>query len=104
MANIIRVEPSQLTAAAGRFENTAGQIKNTTANMTQTVGQLSGRVWSGQAASAYVNKFNGLQGDMNQMFQMIQKHSNHLKEIAREYETKESENVAESGSLSSDVI
>ena len=104
MANIIRVTPSRLTQAAGTFETTAGEIKSMTSNMTATVAQLSGRVWSGEAGSAYVNKFNGLQGDINKLYQMITKHSAHLKAIAREYETKENENVSEANSLSSNVI
>lgn len=104
MATIIRVEPSRLTAAAGTFENTAGEVKNLTSSMTATVSQLSGRVWSGEAASAYTGKFNSLQGDINRLFQMIQKHSTQLKEIAREYQTKETENISEASNLSSGVI
>ena len=104
MANIIRVTPARLTQAAGTFESTAGEIKSMTSSMTATVSQLSGRVWSGEAGSAYVNKFNGLQGDINKLYSMVTKHSTHLKSIAREYETKENENIAEANTLSSSVI
>ena len=104
MANIIRVAPAKLTSTAGSFETTAGEIKSLTTTMTSTVQQLSGRVWSGDAASAYTSKFNGLQGDINKLYTMIIKHSNHLKSIAREFDAKESENVTEANSLNSNVI
>ena len=104
MANIIHVSPEKLTQSASRFEQTAGEVKSCTSSMTSTVQSLSGRVWSGEAANAYKNKFNSLQGDINKLYNMITTHSNHLKQIANEYKTKETENIGESSNLSSSVI
>ena len=104
MANIIHVSPEKLTQSAAKFEQTAGEIKSLTSNMTQTVQALSGRVWSGEASTAYKNKFNNLQGDINKLYTMVTNHGTHLKQIAQEYKTKETENVSESSNLSSSVI
>ena len=104
MANIIRVTPEELTSASSRFQQTGNEVRTMTRNLTQTVGQLSGRVWSGEAATAYKNKFNGLQDDIERLYKLIIDESNALKQIAQEFKTREAENTAESGSLSSDVI
>ena len=104
MANIIRVTPEKLTQAATKFEQTAGEVKSLTSSMTSTVQALSGRVWSGEAANAYKTKFNNLQGDINKLYNMINTHSTHLKSIAQEYKAKETENISEANSLSSNVI
>ena len=104
MANVIHVTPQKITQAAGKFETTASDIKTLTTSMTGTVQKLSGRVWSGSAATAYVNKFNGLQDDINRLYSMVNKHATHLKTIARDFEKTETESVSEVNSLSSDVI
>ena len=104
MANVIHVTPAQLTSAAGQFQTTAGQIKSLTSTMTSTVEQLSGRVWSGEAATAYKNKFNGLQNDINKLYQMVTKHSNHLRDIATEYQNRENENKQAASSLGNSFI
>ena len=104
MANIIHAVPSQLIRAAGVFETTAGEIKNLTSNMTAIVQQLTGRTWSGEAASAYTNKFQSLQGDINRLYSMIHKHSDQLTQIAREFERTETENTSQSGSLSGSIL
>lgn len=101
MANIIHVTPAKLTSTAGTFETTGNEVRNLTTQMTNTVQQFSGRVWSGEAASSYVSKFNNLQGDINKLVQMITNHSQQLREIAREYETSETQNVSEANSLGS---
>ena len=104
MANIIHVSPEKLTTSASRFEQTAGEIKSLTSNMTSTVQALSGRMWSGEAATAYKNRFNNLQGDINKLYTMVTNHANHLKQIAQEYKAKETESAAEANSLSGSII
>ncbi len=104
MANIIRVTPERLRSAASTFNSTAGKVNSVTQQMTSIVQSLSGRIWSGEAATAYTSKFNGLQDDITRLYKMISDHSNHLTMIADEYARAESQNAQQSSSLSSDVI
>ena len=104
MANMIRVTPDKLTSASSQFLATAGEVKSLTSNMTSTVQQLTGNVWSGEAASAYTSKFNSLQADINKLYTMIKTHSEHLSTIAKAYGTGESENQATANALSSSVL
>ncbi|MBR3200970.1 MAG: WXG100 family type VII secretion target [Mogibacterium sp.] len=104
MANTIKVETSRLKAAASEFSNTSAQIKNATNTMTQTVGQLSGSVWSGDAATAYANKFNGLQDEIQKIDKMIQEHVKDLNEMAAEYERAENEATQTASSLNSEIF
>lgn len=104
MANIIRVSPERLRSAAGLFSQTANSIKSTTSQMTQIVTNISGRAWSGEAASAYKSKYTGLQDDINRLVKMVNDHSQHLTSIATEYARAETENASQANSLSGDVI
>lgn len=101
---ILRVTPEKLQSTACSFESYASKVQNLTQQMTSIVTSLSGQVWSGQAASAYVNKFNGLQDDMNRIYKMIKEHSDDLIQMAQEYSRAESENANLANSLSADVI
>ena len=104
MANIINVSTSKLTSTATALQSSATTVRNLTSQMTQIVTSLTGNVWSGDAATAYVNKFNGLQDDINRMGKMIDEHVNDLNQIAREYEQAESANTQQANALASDVI
>ena len=104
MATVIRVSPDKLKSSANAFNSTGQQIKNLTNNMTSTVQALTGRVWSGEAATAYTTKFNGLQDDINKMTKMITECVNDLNTIAQEYESSTNDAKAQASSLSSDVI
>ena len=103
-SGILRVSPEKLQATASRFESSASGVQSLTRRMTCIVAGLSGRVWSGQAAAAYVNKFNGLQDDMDRICKMIREHSDDLISMAQQYSSAESANAELAGSLSSDVI
>ena len=103
-AGIIRVSAEKLQATASSFEGTGSTVNNLTQQMTSIVTGLSGQVWSGEAATAYVNKFNGLQDDMDRIYKMITEHSEDLIEMAQQYLTAESANTDLANSLSSDVI
>ena len=104
MAGILRVTPEKLQSTASRFESTGGTIMNLTQQMTSIVTSLSGQVWSGEAATSYVNKFNGLQDDMERIHKMVQEHSKDLQEVAQQFITAENANKDLANSLSSDVI
>ena len=72
--------------------------------MTQKVGELTGSVWSGEAASAYVKKFSELQDDMQRMKRMIDEHVQDLNTMAKAYQTAESTNQSTASALAGDVI
>ena len=104
MAGILRVTPEKLQSTASSFEGQASQVQSLTQQMTSVVTSLSGQIWSGEAATAYVNKFNGLQDDMDRIYKMIQEHSTDLIQIAQQYMTAERSNTELANSLSADVI
>lgn len=104
MAGILRVTPEKLQSTAASFESTGSTIMNLTQQMTSIVTGLSGQIWSGEAATSYVNKFNGLQDDMERIHKMVQEHSKDLQEVAQQFITAENANKDLANSLSSDVI
>ena len=104
MAGILRVTPEKLQSTASSFESTGATIMNLTQQMTSIVTSLSGQVWSGEAATSYVNKLNGLQDDMERIHKMVQEHSKDLQEVAQQFITAENANKDLANSLSSDVI
>lgn len=101
---ILRVTPERLQATASSFESTGNTVRNLTQQMTSIVTGLSGQIWSGEAATSYVNKFNGLQDDIERIHKMIQEHSKDLQEVAQQFITTENANKEMASSLSSDVI
>lgn len=104
MANEIHVTPERLKATAGAFEGTNNQIQSLASQMTQIVTGLSGNVWTGEAASAYVQKFTALNNDIEKIHRMINEHVTDLQNMAQEYERAEQVSISEAQSLKSDVI
>ena len=104
MEGTLKVSTAKLTSTASSFQSTGNTVKNLTNQMTSTVKSLSGQVWSGDAASKYVGKFNGLQDDINRIIKMINEHVTDLQSMAKAYESAESKNITAAGGLSSDVI
>ena len=103
MNGTLKVTTSKLTSTASSFQSTGNQVKNLTTQMTTIVKSLSGQIWSGEAASAYIKKFDGMQDDISKI-KMINEHVTDLQEMAREYEAAENTNVSAANALSSDVI
>ena len=101
---ILRVSPEKLQATASSFESTGATIQNLTQQMTSIATGLSGQIWSGEAATAYVNKFQGLQDDMDRIYKMVKEHATDLQTVAQEFTLTESANAELANSLSSDVI
>lgn len=104
MNGTLKVDSAKLKATASQFASTSGQIKNATSSMVQTIGQLSGSVWSGDAASAYINKFNGLNDEMQKIDKMIQEHVQDLNDMATQYEVAENAAQQTASALSSDIF
>lgn len=102
--NTIKVEPAKLKSAANQFNSIGNQIRSLTQNMTQTVNQITSRVWTGDASRVYAKKFNNLQDDINRMVKMINEHVEDLNKMAAEFEKAENANQQAANSLKDDVI
>lgn len=103
MEGILNVKPEQLIQSAGEFNSEASTISNLTTEMTNMVVGLTS-VWEGEASTAYITKFKGLEDDIQKMIRMIQEHSKDLEDMARNYMDTEQQIIQEANSLSSDVI
>ena len=103
MANIIRVSPEKLNSTAGEIKSIQGNILNITSEMTSTVQGMSSD-WTGDASTAYIQKFNGLQDDMARISSMLNEHVNDLQNMSSTYSQAESSAVSIGSGLSSDVI
>lgn len=104
MTGILKVDTAKLTSTADSFQGTGNDIKALTDSMMDTVRQLTGEVWSGDAATAYVTKFNNLQDDITRMIGMVNEHVEDLKAMARGYEQAEQANQDLANALRDDVI
>lgn len=66
MADLINVTPEKLKATASSFQQAGKDVKKTTSDMLQLVRGISSSIWSGEASSIYLGKFNGLDADICQ--------------------------------------
>lgn len=103
MEGIIRVTPESLITAAGEFSNRGSSIQGLTSEMMQLVAGLN-TVWEGEAASAYMTKFRGLEDDIQKIVRMVQEHASDLEEMAKIYQDSDRAGVEEAGGLTADVI
>ena len=103
MEGTLRVTPEQLTNTATEFSSIGNTVASLTEEMTSTVTGLASS-WQGEASTAYINKFTGLNDDIQRMIAMIREHATDLTEMAQAYMTGESENAQLAETLSSDVI
>ena len=103
MEGIIKVSPQLLTSTASGFGNQGTIINNLTTEMMNLITGLSA-TWEGDAATAYITKFRGLEDDIQKMIRMVQEHSQDLQEMAQIYAEADMANAEEANSLSADVI
>lgn len=103
MEGILKVTPEKLIQTSGEFAATGNQIRNLTGEMMAQVHGMKG-IWQGEAASAYGNKFQSLQTDMDRLYRMIQEHVKDLQEMAAEYQRAEAGNTQQGGSLNNNVV
>jgi WXG100 family type VII secretion target len=101
-ADTLLVTPETLKTTATSFETTGTNVNNLTQQMTSIVTGLSGQIWSGEAATMYVTKFNGLQDDMDLICQTINKKSEDLIAMAEKFINTENTNIELANSLSTD--
>ncbi len=103
MQGIIKVSPQLLVNTSTEFGNQGTNISNLTTSMMDLVVGLSGS-WEGEAANTFINKFRGLEDDIQRMIAMVQEHSNDLEEMAQNYQNADDTNVSDASGLSDNVI
>ena len=103
MDGILKVTPEKLISTANEFNGTGGQIRNITQEMLDLVNSMNS-IWQGEAATAYSQKFQSLQDDMEKMNSMIKEHVDDLNEMAKRYQDAERKNMEDSNALAGDVI
>lgn len=105
MTDLINVTPEKLKSTAVSFQQTGQNVKRTTSDMLQLVrGISSSSIWSGEASSSFINKFSGLEADINKMCKMIEEEAQHLTSIAQEYILAEEQNKQVAATLKNNVI
>lgn len=103
MQGQILVTPEELMGTATEFQTQGKKIQDLTSQMMNTVTGLSAS-WEGEASNAYIQKFKGLEDDIQKMISMINEHVNDLQEMADIYSTAEQSNIDDISGLTSDVI
>ena len=101
--NVLKVEPARLSAAANSFQSMAASVRGDTSQMMQIVENLC-KSWKGDASTAYLNKFRGLDGDMQQIQNRINEYVNDLRQIFNLYRNQEASATGTINSLSNDLI
>ena len=103
MEGILKVNPEELIAAAGEFSTQGSNILNLTQEMMEVVTGLSAS-WEGEAGTAYVTKFQGLEDDIQKLVAMVNEHASDLEVMAETYRQGENANQETISTLSSDII
>ena len=103
MEGILKVTPEKLSQASSEFGTAASQVNQITQQMLQIV-RSTNSTWQGEASTAYSQKFNSLDEDMQQIYRMINEHSTDLQEMATQYQQAEQANVELSESMKTNVI
>ena len=97
------VTTEALRSTASEFNNAMVQIQNLTANMVDNVNGLAAN-FQGDAASTFLNKFNGFQDDISRLAAMVNEHVKDLNESADNFERAENKNIDSANALKGDVL
>ncbi len=103
MTGTLRVTPEKLRTTAAEFNSQGQRVNHLTSQMMSQVTGLAS-VWQGTAAQTYINKFKGLQDDIQRMCRMISEHVTDLNAMASSYTNAENKAAELANTLSSDVI
>ncbi len=103
MTGTLKVTPEKLTSTAQEFSTKGATVSKLTSEMTSIVTSLSS-IWEGEASSAFINKFKGLDNDIQLLNKMIQEHAKDLQTMSTTYATAEKESVAQAQALSNNII
>lgn len=99
----LRVSDVQdLRSEATNFQTHADELKLVTDHMLQLV-ESTRNVWRGEARERYYKQFEGLRDDMAQIYNMCEEYSTDLLDIAKNYESAETDNQGTAGALKADI-
>lgn len=98
MEGKILVTTEALRSTASEFQGAMTQIQNYTSLMLDQANGLSAK-FQGEAAQAYINKFNMLQDDITRLANMVNEHVTDLNEMADVYDRTEGGNVEKTQKL-----
>lgn len=103
MEGILKVTPEKLSTSSSEFATQASTVNQLTQQMLQII-RGTNSTWQGEAATAYTQKFNSLDEDMQQIYRMIMEHSTDLQEMATTYQQAEQANMELGESMKTNVI
>ncbi len=103
MQGQLLVTPEEMRVTANNLEEVQNIITQITEQMLDESRGLTA-IWEGDAATAFMNKFNMLEDDMVKMRNMVLEHVNDLRDMAGIYENAERINEMEANALADDVI
>ncbi len=98
MEGSLLVTPQKLHETSSEFSTCMGQVQTLTSSMMEQVRNMS-NFWEGEAATAYLNKFNELEDEIERVHTMINEHVTDLEEMAAIYEKAEAKSQEISGAL-----
>ena len=104
MADLINVTPEKLKSTAVSFQQTGQNVKRTTSDMLHFVLGIICSIWFWEVSRSFINKFSGLEADINKMCKMIEEEAQHLTSIAQEYILAEEQNKQVAATLKNNVI
>lgn len=99
----LRVAPETLRTKAADFEAQGVDFAKYTNDMLNTIEEMTGSTWTGDAARAYVTKFQNFSGICVKISDEIKDYTEKLQKIADQYSNAEEENIQVSSSLNSKI-
>lgn len=103
MTGNLLVTPEKLLSTSEEFNSTMSQVTALTTSMMDLVHSMKGS-WEGDAATAYQNKFNELQDDIQRIATMIGEHVKDLNEMGVKYLEAEKKSQEITNSLPGNVL
>lgn len=103
MEGTLLVNPQQLKNTANSFSSRAQSVNRITVDMMNKVRSMKS-AFDGEAGSKYINQFNKLQEDMNQIQRKIKEHVEDLNQMASNYESTENQNIQTNVALQTNYI
>lgn len=94
MGKIISVEPAQLTSIGGKLEEYANSFDEIYKELLRQA-ETMGEAWQGADNLAYVEQIKGITTKMNLMVEKLKSASITLKQQAKNYDDKRSDNIAQ---------
>lgn len=100
---VIKVDYDDLSKASTDFNAKLTDVKTITSKMMETI-KGTGVSWTGAASAKYIEKFEGLQDEINAIHKMIGEHVSDLEAMAKQYKAAEDNNEALASNLNAQIF